>query len=107
MTCDTNASRRDSAPRRRKTRRHELVGKPAEIGETRDEAEKIDDVGRRDMQVDRLLNRQAVYLANLPEVRAIFSAIADRDFPIARLGQTFVIHAVEVWTKTGLEFLMA
>jgi len=48
-----------------------------------------------------------VCIANLREVRAILSAITDGDLPMARLGQTAFIEAVEIWTKAGLEVVVA
>ena len=107
MTGDTNAPGRDSASRHRKTRRHQRFGKSAEVGETRDEAEEIDDVSSRDMEVDRLLDREAVRIANIREVRAKLSAIAYWDFPMARLGHRDFVEAVKIWTETGFDFVMS
>ena len=107
MTGDTDTPGRNSAPRHGKTRRHQRFWKSAEIGEARDEAEKINGVSSRDVQVDRLLGRQAVRIANFREVRAILSTIADGDFPMARLAQSDLVKAVEIGMKTGLKFSMA
>jgi hypothetical protein len=48
-----------------------------------------------------------MYLANLCEVRAILSAVADGDFPLTRFGRTHFVEAVEIRTKTFLKFVVA
>jgi hypothetical protein len=58
------------------------------------------------MQVNGLLNRQAVGVANLCEIRAKLSAITDGDFPTPRLGQADFVEAVKIWTKVGFDFVM-
>src|SRR5579862_5450358 len=106
MTGDTNTPGRDAASRHRKTRRYQRFGKAAEISETRNETKEVDDVSGRDMQVNGLLNRQAVGVANLGEIGAKRSAITDGNFPMPRLGQTDFVEAVKVWTKTCFDFVM-
>ena len=106
MTGDTNTPGWDAASRHRKTRRYQRFGKAAEISETRNETKEVDDVSGRDMQVNGLLNRQAVGVANLGEIGAKCSAITDGDFPTPRLGQADFVEAVKVRTKTCLDFVM-
>ena len=106
MTGDTNAPWRDCASRHRKTRRHQRFGKSPEIGEPWDKAEEMDSISGGHMQFDRLLDRQAVRIANLCEIRAKLSAITDGDFPTPRLGQADFVEAVKIWTKVGFDFVM-
>ena len=59
------------------------------------------------MQIDNLLGRQAVYFANLSQVRAILSAVTDGDFALARFRQSDFVEAVEIGSKTRLKIVVA
>jgi hypothetical protein len=106
MTGDANAPGRDCASRHSKTRHRQRFGKSPEIGEPWDKAEEMDNISGGHMQFDRLLDRQAVRIANIREVRAKLSAITDGDFPTPRLGQADFVEAVKIWTKVGFDFVM-
>src|ERR1700690_3611434 len=59
------------------------------------------------MQIDHLLGRQIVCLANIREIRTILSAIANRDFPMGMLGQSYLVKAVEIRIKKGFKLSVA